>query len=451
MDIELFSRRRSEEVFQTVVSAARSAGVTEVEALMGAKASALTRFANNRIHQNVAERNGFLSLRVIVDGRTARATTNQFDRDSIERVVAQAIAITRSSEPYPDLLPLLGPQEYPVVHRHDMATARITPEERGKAVAEAIRIVESAGQTAAGIYETEESASALLNSEGMMANYPETSSTFSITALAADSSGLAKAEAPRVADIDYAGLAATASRKAAASAAPREIPPGRYTVVLEPAAVLDLVGQIVGDFSATALEDQRSFLNERLNQKTFGENITIYDDAYHPLQTGAPWDGEGVPRSRLTLVDAGVPGEIAWCRNRAAVAGRAPTGHGYPLPNEYGEAPANIVVAGGNSSVEEMVASTSHGILVTRCWYIREVDPYEKIMTGMTRDGTFLIEDGRPVAGLRNFRFNVSLVEMLNHVEAMSPTARASGEEAFEMVVPAMKVNQFNFSEVTKF
>ncbi|MCC7498974.1 MAG: TldD/PmbA family protein [Bryobacterales bacterium] len=449
--MDLFSRRRCEEVFEAVVNAARPAGVTEVEALMGARRSALTRFANNRIHQNVAQQGGSLSIRVITGGRTARATTNQFDRDSIGRAVAQAIAITRSSEPYADLMPLLGPQQYADVRRHHPDTAAAAPEDRAKAVVEAIGIVEAAGQTAAGIFETEESVSALMNSEGLVAYYPETSATFSITALGADSSGWAKAQSPRALDIDHAELATTASRKAAASAAPREISPGRYTVVLQPAAVLDLLGQMVGDFSATAIEDQRSFLNERLNRKTFGGNITIYDDVYHPLQTGAPWDGEGVPRSRLTLVSAGVPGEIAWCRSRAAAAGRNATGHGYPLPNEYGEGPVNIVVAGGDSTVEQMIASTDRGILVTRLWYIREVDPYEKIMTGMTRDGTFLIEDGRLVSGLHNFRFNVSLVEMLNQVEAMSAPVRAAGEESFEMVAPAMKVNRFNFSEVTKF
>ena len=130
---------------------------------------------------------------------------------------------------------------------------------------------------------------------------------------------------------------------------------------------------------------------------------------------------------------------------------RAPTGHGFPLPNEYGEAPANIVIAGGDSSVEEMIASTDHGILVTRLWYIREVDPYEKIFTGMTRDGTFRIENGRVTRGLRNFRFNQGLMEMLSNVEALSPSVRASGEESIDMVVPAMKVRDFHFTEVTRF
>jgi len=215
--------------------------------------------------------------------------------------------------------------------------------------------------------------------------------------------------------------------------------------------VLDLAGQMFGDFSATAIRDGRSFLNDRIGKQIFGANITIHDDVWHPLQSGAPFDGEGVPRKRLTLVENGVVREIAYCRQAAAHAGVAPTGHGFPLPNESGETPANIVIAGGSATVERMVASTERGILVTRFWYIREVDPYEKIFTGMTRDGTFLVEGGRVTAGVRNFRFNQGLMEMLSNVELLSPAVRASGEETFDMVAPAMRVRDFNFTEVTRF
>jgi len=246
-------------------------------------------------------------------------------------------------------------------------------------------------------------------------------------------------------------LAGSAARKARLSCHPQEVAPGRYTVILEPAAVLDLVGQMFGDFSATAVADSRSFLTDRLGKKLFGDNIQISDDVAHPLQAGVPFDGEGVPRRKLTLVEAGVPRELAYSRSSARRAGVEPTGHGFPLPNEVGEAPLNIVIAGGSTSLDEMIASTDRGVLVTRLWYIREVDPYEKIMTGMTRDGTFLIENGRVTRGLRNFRFNQGIIEMLNNVEALSPSVRTSGEEAFDMVVPAMKVRSFNFTEVTRF
>jgi predicted Zn-dependent protease len=248
--------------------------------------------------------------------------------------------------------------------------------------------------------------------------------------------------------LDFARIAA---KKAADSRTPGEIAPGRYTVVLEPSAVLDLVGQLFGDFSATALRDERSFLTGRLGEKIFGDNISILDDVCHPLQSGTAFDGEGVPRQRVTLVEKGVVRNVVYSRQAAAQSGAKPTGHGFPLPNEYGEAPMNIVIAGGDTSVEEMIGSTPRGILVTRLWYIREVDPYQKIMTGMTRDGTFLIENGKVTRGLKNFRFNQNLIELLSNVEALSPAVRASGEEAFDMVVPAMKVRDFNFTEVTRF
>jgi predicted Zn-dependent protease len=251
--------------------------------------------------------------------------------------------------------------------------------------------------------------------------------------------------------VETAALAEIAARKAALSRHPREIEPGAYTVVLEPAAVLDLVGQIFGDFSATALEEKRSFLNERMGEKLFGENITIYDDVHFPLQTGPAFDGEGVPRTALTLVKCGVAKQVAYSRASALKAGVPPTGHGFPLPNEQGEMPLNLVIAGGNSTVEDLIRSTSKGILVTRLWYIREVEPYAKVMTGMTRDGTFQIQDGEIVAGLRNFRFNQSVLDMLRNVEGLSAAVRSSGEEAFDMVVPAMKAHDFRFTEVTRF
>jgi predicted Zn-dependent protease len=195
----------------------------------------------------------------------------------------------------------------------------------------------------------------------------------------------------------------------------------------------------------------------------FGENISLWDDVSHPLQSGSPFDGEGMSRKRVQLVENGVVKRLVYSRASAARMRKSEhadrvgpveiTGHGFPIPNEIGEAPMNIVFEPSKEpqTIEQMVASTERGILVTRLWYIREVDPYEKILTGMTRDGTFLIENGKLICGLRNFRFNQSLIDMLSHVEAMSTPVRTSGEESFDMVVPAMKVTDFNFTEVTRF
>ena len=438
-------------VHHQVVRAARAVGVEEVEAILTTSSQALTRFANNAIHQNVAENSSQLSVRARIDSRTARASTSRLDSDAIRDVVEQAIAITRLTEPDEESLPMAEPAKYQSVDRWSEPTAQVTPAERARAVAEAIAAVESAGHTAAGIYSTDSTEYTLLNSRGVHAHYRETMARFSVTAMGAGSSGWAKASACDHGDIDPLELAMSAARKSSQSAGPRELPPGRYTVILEPAAVLDLAGQMFGDFSATAIRDGRSFLNDRIGKQIFGSNITIHDDAWHPLQAGAPFDGEGVPRQRLTLVENGVVRDIAYCQQAAAKAGVMPTGHGFPLPNEYGEAPVNIVIGGGDTSVEQMVAATERGILVTRLWYIREVDPYEKIFTGMTRDGTFLVEGGEVTAGVRNFRFNQGLMEMLSNVVDLGPAVRASGEETFDMVAPAMRVRDFNFTEVTRF
>jgi predicted Zn-dependent protease len=435
--------------FETACAEARACGVSDVEVFLAEEESALTRFANNGIHQNVSEDSRAISIRVAIGQRTARATTNRFD--NIRAATRAAIELARASEPDPNLLPMNTPAAVELVARFDEATAIYTPRERAEAVRDAIAQVAGAGHIAAGIFATSRSTQILANSNGIFLRHDETGATFSITATGKDSSGWAKASAVRAGDLDPVALARAAAGKATRSARPRRLDPGRYRVLLEPAAVLDFVGQIFGDCSATAIEEERSFLNGRLGDPIFGANITIRDDVRHPLQDGAPFDGEGVPRRALTLFEQGRPGEMPYGRGAAQRAGRAPSGHGLALPNETGEMVANIVIEGGNETPEALLRRLGTGILVTRLWYIREVDPFRKIMTGMTRDGTFLVEDGQIVAGLHNFRFNESVIDVLNRVEAMSPTVRASGEEAFDMAVPAMLVDGFTFSEVTLF
>ncbi len=439
---------RCQQIFEKVL---KYSDADETEALIGGAANALTRFANNTIHQNVAEEGYHLSVRTVYGGRTARATTNKFDSESIKRVVADSAAVARQQHPDPDLLPMPGPQQAPAVNRYVDATAACTPAERAAGVKVAVEIARKNGQTAAGIFSSGSGMQALLNSRGLAEYYQETHSEFAVTMLGSTSSGWAKDNCPDVRQLAVEELALRASSKAALSADPKELEAGRYTVILEPAAVLDLVGFMFYDFAGRAVLDKRSFLNERIGKKLFGENITITDDVYHHFQAGPPFDGEGIPRQKVTLVERGVISNLVYSRETAHIMNAQPTGHGFPLPNEWGEAPMNIVFAGGDASLDAMIASTPRGILATRLWYIREVDPYQKILTGMTRDGTFLIEDGKLRHGLLNFRFNESLIEMLSKVEMLGVAQRAAGEEAFEMVVPAMKVANFNFTEVTKF
>jgi PmbA protein len=437
-------RRIAEKVFKL-----SDADETEVE--IGVVTDALTRFANNTIHQNVAEQVLTVSVRTVLDGRTARATTNKTDEESLGRVVAASKALSRSRPRNPDLLAMPGPQKYAKVSRYFENTAHATPADRARAVARVADMAERNKQTAAGIFTTGVTQSAIANTNGLFVSHRQTRAEFSITILESDSSGWAKANAPDLARIDPTALAKSASEKSAASRKPGEAAPGKWTVILEPAAVLDLVGFLFYDFAGTAVADQRSCFNKKMGERVMGENITLHDDVYHTLQSGAPYDGEGIPRQKVLLVDKGVPNNLVYARATAKKMKAKATGHGFSLPNDYGEAPMNLVFAGGNSSVDEMVHSTDRGVLVTRLWYIREVDPYEKILTGMTRDGTFLVQNGRVAGGIRNFRFNQSILEMLSNVELLGPAVRAAGEESFEMVVPPMKVRDFHFSEVTKF
>jgi predicted Zn-dependent protease len=442
------SRQRAEELFKKVL---KYSTADETEATMGSNAYSLTRFANNNIHQNVAEEGAYLSVRAVVGQRTARASTNKFDEASIRQVCEAALALARLQPPDPDLLPMPGPQMFRAIERLDEETATLSPQARAETVKGAIERAERDGLTAAGIFSSGVSAQAIFNSRGLKSFHEESLSEFSVTMLGDSSSGWAKRTSPNWHELEPEALADRAASKALTSREPKEIPAGKYTVILEPAAVLDMLGFLFWDFGGLAVHEKRSCLTDRVGQKIFGENIDARDDVFHPSQSGAAFDGEGIPRNRVKLVEKGVVKNLVYARQTARLMKTQPTGHGFPLPNEYGEAPMNIVMEGGRTSAEEMIRSTERGILVTRLWYIREVDPYKKILTGMTRDGTFWIEGGEIRHGVKNFRFNQSVIEMLNQVETMGPPQRTSGEESFDMVVPAMKVRDFNFSSLTKF
>ena len=475
----MLTRNQAGDIFDRIK---KLSSADEVEVLISGGRFALTRFANNIIHQNMEDENHVVSVRTAFGGRTARATTNKFDDESLRRVVESSEALAKVQHPDPDLLPMPDSREAAggalrlrsgqasegvratqIPSRYFTETAALTPQLRADGVKKIVDIAQKHKLTTAGIFSSSESVEGIFNSRGLSNWHTQTLAEVSITMLGADSSGWQKANSPDVANLDPLRLAETAAKKALDSTHPAEIQPGKYTVILEPSAVLDIVGFMFWDYSGMAILDQRSFLTGRIGSQLFGENITIWDDVTHPLQTGCPFDGEGVRRLRVPLVENGIVKRVVYARTTAERMKRSEqkdkvghieaTGHGFPLPNETGEMPLNIVFATlqNPQTLSEMIASTERGVLVTRLWYIREVDPYEKMVTGMTRDGTFLVENGRVRQGVRNFRFNQSLIHMLSNVEAMSVPRRSCGEESFDMVVPAMKIRDFNFTEVTKF
>ncbi|OLC88517.1 MAG: hypothetical protein AUH88_00835, partial [Acidobacteria bacterium 13_1_40CM_4_61_5] len=387
----LHSVRDLGRIVENVLRLANLAGAGETEVHIDETTDALTRFANNGIHQNVAEQGLTISIRTATDGRTARATTNRTDEDSLRGAIEASLSLAHSQPRDPRLLPMPGRQRYRSVSRFVAQTAALMPEDRARAVRRVCDLAGRRGQVAAGIFASGQMQTAMGNSRGLFAAYRQTRAEFSVTMQEEGATSWAKANSASVAGFNSLELAQRASDKAHRSTGPRELEPGRYTVILEPAAVLDLVGFLFYDFAATALEDKRSCLNGRMGKRVFGKNITILDDVYNPLQLGAPFDGEGLPRQRVLLVDSGVPKNLVYSRYAARRARKKPTGHGFPLPNEYGEAPMNLVFSGGKASFDQMICSTERGLLATRLWYIREVDPYEKVLTGMTRDGLFLV------------------------------------------------------------
>lgn len=465
----MLSRDQAASIFDRVK---KLSSADEVEVHFSGGRFALTRFANNIIHQNVEDENHLVSVRTVFGGRTARATTNKFDDASLCRVVESSEALAKVQHPDPDLLPVPDEREsaneadegtLPQPSRYFERTAAITPEFRAEGVKKIVGVAKQHKLTTAGIFSSAESVEGIFNSRGLSRWHAQTLAEVSISMLGADSSGWQKANSPDITNLDALKMAEIAAQKAVEAAHPQEIPAGKYTIILEPSAALDIVGFMFWDYSGMAILDQRSFLTGRIGDKLFGDNITITDDVTHPLQSGAPFDGEGVLRKRVPLVENGIVKRVVYARATAARMKRSdykdnvgviePTGHSFPIPNEMGEMPMNIVFSTRQhpQSLEQMVATTERGVLVTRLWYIREVDPFEKIVTGMTRDGTFLVENGKVKHGIRNFRFNQSLIQMLLHVETMGVPVRACGEESFDMVVPAMKIRDFNFTEVTKF
>src|SRR5208282_6018385 len=321
---ELFTQEQAADIFDRI---RRFSSADEVEAIFTGSRFALTRFANSTIHQNVEDENSIVSIRTNFAGRTARSTANQFDDESLRRAVAASENLARVQAPDPDLLPMPTTEEANsagegvratlMPERFFDETAAVAPADRAEVVKGIVSVADGHGLTTAGIYSTSESCEGIFNSRGLANWHHQTLAEISITMLASDSSGWQKLNSPDVRNLDPARLAETAARKAVESAHPREIAPGKYTVILEPAAVLDIVGFMFWDYSGVAILDQRSFLNDRIGTQLFGENINIWDDAAHPLQAGSPFDGEGMRRQRVPLVEKGVVKRVVYARATA--------------------------------------------------------------------------------------------------------------------------------------
>lgn len=423
----------------------------QTEVLIFSSGSALTRYTHESIHQNVAVDNVSISVRAIVDNRTGVARTNTLTDDGLRDVVRRAcdMAALAPADPEQPQLPSGAPAIAPD-GAFDFVTSTLPEDVRASMAGTAFSVAEGNGCWCAGYTSTAAEGVTVVNSNGAKASFDETEAAMNVKMIASDSSGFAEGRANALARVDARAIAETAARKATETAEPRGVDPGAWTVILEPPAFGELLAYVVDHFSAQTYDEGSSFFSGALGQTFFPENVTVRDDYAHPLAPGMPFDFEGQPTLRLPLVENGIVRNVVTDSYWAKKLGLANTGHALPAPNTAGPTPRAVVVDPGTESTQELIANTKRGLLISRFWYIRTVDQKHAVVTGMTRDGTYLIEDGKLVGGVRNLRFNQSIVEALKNVTFSNEQRRTAGDYG-SLVTPAAKIEHFNFTSTTEF
>ena len=395
------------EVCQQVLDMVGARAEAEVTATAGH--SALTRFANSAIHQNVAEDRSFVRLRAVAGGRLAASTTTGVDPDALRRLVDATLEAAAVRPPDPGWPGPTPPAVVADLDRHDAETQRASPDRRADVVAAFVGAdlgLAGAGYCESGGYEV-----AFANSAGQRAGGRVSRASIDGIHRTATSDGLGWQAATRLAELDGAAAGEMAAAKARAGADPVELPPGRYEVVLEPAAVADVVNFLIGGFSARTHAEGRSFV--RLGEAQLDPRIALRDDAAAPGTLGLGFDAEGTPKRGVDLVVGGVSAGLYHDRRTARAAGVASTGHAVPGGESLGPVASNAVLSPGERSPEELVGSVDRGLLVSDLWYTRVLDPKTQVVTGLTRNGTFLVEGGEVVRAVRNLRFTQSYLEAL--------------------------------------
>ena len=440
------------EEFRRVADGALSLpGADDIEVLLMHEWGGLTRFANSEIHQSISREDTGLRVRVAKGGHIGVAASNEATPDGAAAAARSALEmadVVAADPMWPGLAPAA---DAPEVDRFFELTAAASPEMRAEAVAELIGRC-SPGCLAAGAYETVAVELGLANSEGQFCWAPSSQASLTTVVTGPDGgSGFAEVFAGSTEAVDARAIGTTANDKAVASASPRALDAGTYTVVLEPAATATLVGFLawVG-FGGRGYIEGRSCFSDKEGQQIADPSISIWDDGADPRTLGAPFDFEGTPKQRVDLVSHGVFRSAVYDRRTAKEAGRASTGHGLPSPNPEGPFPLHVFMQTGDATVDEMIRSTERGVLVTRFHYSNVVNPMESSITGMTRDGTFLIEKGEIVGPVRNFRFTQSILGALSSVSMIGREANLASEFFFSASrVPALKVDEFHFSGVS--
>jgi predicted Zn-dependent protease len=446
VDARWLSREECEAIAKKALSFAHA---DETRVLVNSTNVSNTRFAVNQISTAGDSFDAVVTIVARFGKRSGSASTNQLDDDGVRAAVQMAERIAKLSPEDPEAMPELGPQSYqPGVNWSD-ATASLDPASRAAAVQRITGPAKSAGLVSTGFMEGITSASAIANSKGLFAYNRSTASVLTTTVRTPDGTGSGWAGATHHdwSRIDPASLGMRATTKARTSVNPVAIEPGRYTVVFEPTAVGNLVQFIAGALNARAADEGRSFFSlpggkNKIGQKIVDERVSIISDPFDPDVAGSPFASDGLPTRRVVWIENGVVKNLNYDRYWAEKNGRAPTGAG-----------GSIKMSGGTASLDDLIRSTQRGLLVTRFWYLRPVDPRTILYTGLTRDGTFLIENGKITRPVKNLLFNDSPIFMLNSLEAMGVPERVSASEGGEpgqaIVVPPIKVRDFNFTSLS--
>jgi len=430
----------------------RCAGA-QAEMLVAVTDSALTRFANNIIHQNVAERDVEMTLRYMIGKHIGTVTTNRSDDAALDELVANARLYAQASPEDAAYPGLPGPATYTKVNAFDQSTETCSPEERARAVGAVCRMAVEKGLNASGAFTTGVTELAVANTEGVFAYHAMTNADFQTVVMGPESSGRAQGTDWKVGTIQVEKLGQDAILTAERGKAPRKIEPGDYTVILEHYVTDDLLSSLnFYGMGAQSLLEGRSWMNDRIGQKLMSEKISIWDDGLDVSGSPLPFDFEGVPKQRVDIVKEGVVLGPVYDRYTGAKTGKPSTGHALPPGMRgFGPVATNLFMAPGEMTVEEMIRSTERGIYVNRFWYTRLVHPRDCVVTGMTRDGVFMIESGELAYPVKNLRYTMPYLTVLANVEAVGKQSHLLIGEfgGIASNVPALKVHSFNFSGST--
>jgi predicted Zn-dependent protease len=447
----MLGETRTIELLKKVISLTEA---DQAEALLIGETTGLTRFANSTIHQNVFERDAVLYLRAAVGKKIGVASSNLLDEDGLKKLARTAVDIANSQVDNPDFEAFAASPRAEKVDVYFESTAECVPEQRAENVKVIIDIASKFDFLAAGSHWTSAKELGVANSAGAEQYHKYTTGYLNTVIMSPTSSGYADGSFLDVNGFDPASLGEEATRICAESREPREIDEGKYDVVISGTAlssILDWLGYI--GFGADRFQEGRSFMSGNIDKRIMGSNISMWDDGCNPAGLPLPFDFEGVPKQRVDLIHKGVAKGVVYNSITAKREGRRSTGHALPPGEQINALPLNLFVETGNSTLDEMIASLDRGILVTRFHYINGLlDPKRALFTGMTRDGTFLVEKGKIAYPLKNMRFTHSMLAAFSNVEMISRDAKLNISTWHgASLVPALKIKGFNFSGKTEF